>query len=59
MTLTNTDTSTKQLNLPEKKDTCVDILTMLERCILDGHDCNANFNKYKRLCKETSDKKSE
>jgi hypothetical protein len=57
--LKNTDISKIQLNLTDKKETCVDILTILERCILDGHDCNANFNKYKRLCKETDDKKSE
>ena len=56
--LKNTDISTIQLNSPDKKQACTDILMMLERCILDGHDCNANFNKYKRLCKETSDKKS-
>ena len=49
--------STTQVNLINKKETCVEILMMIERCILDGHDCNANFYKYKTLCKESFDNK--
>ena len=53
----NTDKTPIQLNSPPKKETCVDILMRLERCILDGHDCNSNWYKYKTFCKETDDNK--
>ena len=49
--------STTQLNSTKTNEACVNILSMLERCILDGHDCNENFYKYKTLCKGNLDTK--
>jgi hypothetical protein len=39
------------------KQSCEDISLMLERCILDGHDCKSNFYKFKVLCKGDIDTK--
>lgn len=44
--------STSKLNTI-KKETCVDILSMLERCIIDGHDCNTFFLSISRYVRET------
>ena len=36
---------------PKVEHSCEDISIILARCILDGHDCNANLYKFKVLCK--------
>ena len=41
------------------KQSCEDILVILERCILDGHDCKSNLYKFNVLCKEDIDTKIE
>lgn len=40
-----------------KKQTCKDISMMLERCILDGHDCKTNLYKFNVMCKGDIDTK--
>jgi hypothetical protein len=42
---------------PVEKRTCEDISLMLERCILDGHDCKTNLYKFNVLCKGDIDTK--
>ena len=49
-----TETHIKQV---KEKQTCQDISLILERCILDGHDCNANLYKFNVLCKGDIDTK--
>jgi len=41
------------------KQTCEDISLILERCILDGHDCKTNLYKFNVLCKGDVDTKLE
>lgn len=40
-----------------KKQSCKDISMMLERCILDGHDCKTNLYKFNVICKGDIDTK--
>lgn len=40
-----------------EKQTCKDILLILERCILDGNDCKSNLYKFNVLCKGDVDTK--
>jgi len=50
------DFSIKIKKVPiQTEETCADISKMLERCILDGHDCNTSFHKFNVLCKEYVD----
>jgi hypothetical protein len=39
------------------KQTCEDISIILERCILDGNNCNTNLYKFNVLCKGDIDTK--
>ena len=41
----------------KEKQTCEDILLILERCILDGNDCKTNLRKFNVLCKGDIDTK--
>ena len=41
----------------KEKHTCQDVSLLLERCILDGHDCNINLYKFNVLCKGDIDTK--
>jgi hypothetical protein len=43
--------------LVTEKLSCGDISLLLERCILDGHDCNNNLYKFNVLCKGDVDTK--
>ena len=45
------------VKLAKEKQSCEDISLILERCILDGHDCNTNLYKFKVLCKGNIDTK--
>jgi hypothetical protein len=43
--------------LVKEKQSCGDISLLLERCILDGHDCKTNLYKFNVLCKGDVDTK--
>ena len=43
--------------LVTEKQSCGDISLLLERCILDGHDCKTNLYKFNVLCKGDVDTK--
>ena len=45
------------VKLKKAKQTCEDISLILERCILDGHDCKSNLYKFNVLCKGDVDTK--
>lgn len=45
------------VKLEKEKQTCKDISLILERCILDGHDCKTNLYKFNVLCKGDVDTK--
>jgi hypothetical protein len=45
------------VKLVKEKHTCEDISLILERCILDGHDCKTNLYKFNVLCKGDIDTK--
>ena len=45
------------VKLEKEKQTCKDISLILERCILDGHDCKTNLYKFNVLCKGDVDAK--
>ena len=45
------------IKLVKEKQTCEDISFMLERCILDGHNCKTALYKFNVLCKGDIDTK--
>jgi hypothetical protein len=45
------------VKLAKEKQTCEDISLILEKCILDGHDCKNNLYKFNVLCKGDVDTK--
>ena len=45
------------VKLEKEKQTCKDISLILERCILDRHDCKSNLYKFNVLCKGDVDTK--
>ena len=47
----------KPIPLVQEKQTCADISLILERCVLDGHDCKTNLYKFNVLCKGDIDTK--
>ena len=53
----NVETHVKPVKPTKEKQTCEDILLILERCILDGNDCKTNLRKFNVLCKGDIDTK--